>query len=373
MSKPITALITTICDNKNYGTYLQSFAMVRWLEENGVIAKVLYYKRPYVEGLNWARRYWKNQSFLLRWIKIIGYMCVYLYERYKRNTYREFFESQIPHTEEYSDIEKIRTSLPEYDLYITGSDQVWNCIHNSGLDKVFFLDFAKGKKVSMASSIGMSKLPDRYKDEVSRLLKQYSSISVREKSTADILADLGVESTVVVDPTFLLRKEQWLKIEDKDFSKSLFLHKYLLVYSVEKEQQDLILRTAKQICQSRNLKLFWLSPTKAKGLKEKVDNLFEEVEVSQYISLFLHADFIVASSFHGTAFAINFEKQFLSVAPHRFNTRVLNLLELLNIKERYIEHSDQLEDLKEIDYCIVSKALSKQIDNTINLYKTTIR
>lgn len=373
MSKQITALITTICDNKNYGTYLQAYAMVRWLEENGITAKVLYYKRPYVEGLNWARKYWKNQSFFLRWIKIIGYMCVYLCERCKRNTYREFFETNIPHTEEYSDINTIKTSLPEYDLYITGSDQVWNCIHNSGLDKVFFLDFAKGKKVSMASSIGMSKLPDMYKEEIFHMLQQYSNISVREKSTADILADLGVKSTVVIDPTFLLRKEQWQKVEDKDFSKSLLSHKYLLVYSVEKEQQDLILETANQICQSRGLKLFWLSPTKTKSLKETVDHLFEEVEISQYISLFLHADFVVASSFHGTAFAINFEKQFVSIAPHRFNTRVLNLLEVLNIKERYIECLDQLEDLEMIDYGTVLGNVNSQIDNTINIYKTIIR
>lgn len=171
----------------------------------------------------------------------------------------------------------------------------------------------------------------------------------------------------------MLRKEQWQKVEDKDFSKSLLSHKYLLVYSVEKEQQDLILETANQICQSRGLKLFWLSPTKTKSLKETVDHLFEEVEISQYISLFLHADYIVASSFHGTAFAINFEKQFVSIAPHRFNTRVLNLLEVLNIKERYIECLDQLEDLEMIDYGTVLGNVNSQIDNTINIYKTIIR
>jgi len=149
-------------------------------------------------------------------------------------------------------------------------------------------------------------------------------------------------------------------------------NKYLLIYSVESGRNDFVLQQAKEIANKRNLKLYWVCPTYKFKRSLGVDKVYNFASIKDFIYLFANADFIIASSFHGTAFAINFNKEFLSVSPGKYNTRVCSLLKLCKLENRYI--SDRIktnESLTSIDYNSVNSILNVERRNSIS-YLTQI-
>ena len=106
-------------------------------------------------------------------------------------------------------------SPPDYDIYLSGSDQVWNPTGFGRCNPVYYLDFVPEgrKRVSYASSFAISEIPARYRREMKRFLARFDSISVRETGGADIVEELtGIRPPVVVDPTFLLTGEEWRRL-----------------------------------------------------------------------------------------------------------------------------------------------------------------
>ena len=74
----------------------------------------------------------------------------------------------------YKSNDELKKNLPISDIYITGSDQVWNSEWNGEIDKALFLDFIpKGKKcISYAASFGKIELDESEKKETKKLLKK---------------------------------------------------------------------------------------------------------------------------------------------------------------------------------------------------------
>ena len=82
-------------------------------------------------------------------------------------------------------------------------------------------------------------------------------------------------------------------------------------------------------------------------------------DTDTFLALFHNADYAVVSSFHGTAFAINFNRQFVTVAPERFSTRVQSILSLLNLSDRYVSNAESIPTV-EIDYNRVNSRLDEE-------------
>lgn len=108
---------------------------------------------------------------------------------------------------EYYSFNELAQNPPQADIYVTGSDQVWNSSYNKGIDKSFYLDFAPKQKprISYASSIGMEYIPEHEKQTIIELLSKYQAISVREKKAEQLLNELNlpIKPTTVLDPTLL--------------------------------------------------------------------------------------------------------------------------------------------------------------------------
>ena len=145
----------------------------------------------------------------------------------------------------------------------------------------------------------------------------------------------------------------------------------MLIYSVEPEKQQII-KIAREIADRLNLKVYMVEW----GVKAHVgvDKMICNIDPLKLMSYFLNADYIVASSFHGTAFSVNLNKPFISVAPKCFNTRAQSLLNLVGLKERLVTYeSFSLEEaLKPVDYTVVNDVLERERVESMKYLKSVV-
>ena len=364
-------LVATMHRGSNFGSALQVYALSQSVSKCGAIPVVLDYIPNRI----------KFSKALGATLKIIFSLSSSLQQRYHAfrglclllsNTfyYGRFFRRELSMTKSYYRIEEIEKANLLADVYMTGSDQVWNSTYNQGIDRVFFLDFLPdgAKRVAYAASFGKTELEEWEKDITKILLSRYSAISVRESSALGILESIDIHNGVnVLDPTFLLSKSDWKErcpqLETKD--------KYLLIYSVEPEKQQII-QIAREIADRLNLKVYMVEW----GFKAHagVDKMICNIDPLKLMSYFLHADYVVASSFHGTAFSVNLNKPFISVAPQRFNTRAQSLLNLVGLGERLVTFESYSLDraLAPIDYTSVNEVLDSERTESMKYLKSVV-
>lgn len=357
--------IITIFDNTNFGTYLQALALALTIQKSGFDVEIIDYIRPVQSEEVWKR-------FGNNFIKKIYYtFWGFPHWRKLRCDCHAFVSHFVPISKtQYMSYKELKDNPPLADIYITGSDQVWNSIYNGGIDKSFYLDFVPDgyKRVAYAASIGMSQIPKEEVEEMKRLLSKYKSITVREADAHRILSELGFKNVpVVLDPTLLLDKVAWASIA-KQF-KPLKTEPYLLVYSVESDAQNkLISRYAKLMSKRYGWKIYEISYNSYFHRLKFADRHFSQVTPEVFLQLMLNAEFVIVSSFHGTAFSINFNKQFLTISPNRFNSRVDNILAICDLKDRLVTSSSfDINKIHSIDYSRVNNIIEKERNKSMNL------
>lgn len=257
-----------------------------------------------------------------------------------------------------------------YDVYMVGSDQVWNPGSYTSL-RPYFLDFApKGKpRVAYASSFGVSELPKDTHNFYKTYLNNFNAIGVRERTAVEMVKNVsGKDAEWVLDPTLLLNAEDWSTLAKPigDISEP-----YVLVY--ELTPCDAINKTAERIASQNEWKIVRLS----KSAKDIVANqkCITDAGPSEFLYLFQNAEFIVTNSFHGTAFAINFGRQFLTIVPSRKsnNSRQKDLLTLMNLTDRMLSDSDPMPDkIQPINYQSIHPLLEIQRNKSITFLKNAI-
>lgn len=356
-NKEMKVSIITILDNTNFGTYLQALATGKIIESLGYEAEIVRYTRPSMTG-------WGQLKYLFLDRGILSVIRnAWKIPRTLKLRDRDFaFLSKFQFvTNEYVGFESLQKNPPMADVYLVGSDQVWNSFYNKGIDKSFYLDFAPmGKKrVSYASSIGMDSIPDKEESESVALLKKFSGLTVREQAGKELLAQYGIQAEVVLDPTLLLDAKEWSSIANK-----YPMHpseKYLLVYSVEHKKQDLLIDYyARMIAKQRNLKIYQVSYSGTAKKLSCADKFYGQATPDVFLNLMKKASFVVVSSFHGTAFSVNFGKEFLTISANRFNSRVVNLLNITDLNGRLVSDRDfDVSNLREIDYSVVDARICK--------------
>lgn len=350
--------IITIFDNPNFGTYLQALALGLMVEKNGAKAEIVHYERPT----------WHIFPKLL--MRFHSLEPLYILKAYLRKNKRiiqqyecrSFVAKKISVSKTYYSYDELIKNPPKADIYLTGSDQVWNTTHNHGVDKTFYLGYApkKAPKYAYAASIGMSEIPQEFKEETYRLLSRYKRISVREKSNIDLLASIGINSEQVLDPTLLLDKEEW-----RVYARQLiFTEPYLLVYSVESKERDAIVgAVAQKVARIKGLKVYEVNYFDEKKMIPGCDKHFFHATPDLFLSLIANASYVVVSSFHGTAFSINFNKDFLSVAPDRFSSRVDGILKMTGLECRKVSYIEEVTSEligNPIDYSFANKRLKEE-------------
>ena len=310
----------------NFGSKLQAVATSEVLKKLGYNSTCVNYIPPRVTH----KRYWKNA--IATPIKFIRRFLFFPILLLTERNFDGYLKRHCNVSKPFYAEDDFMKCCPKADVYISGSDQLWNYKHNEGNDKHYFFDGIEGKKISYASSIGMTSLPNDYASYVKEQLLQYDAISVREQSAVDLLACMGINATHVLDPTFMLNKEEWAVFA----SKRLVREKYIFVYlPYNIKDKDLVYRSVRKIATEKNLKIVSYSDNIIKDTY--ADRTIYFVNPGDVLSLILHADVVMTNSFHGTAFSINLNKQFWTYMPSKFSTRITSILDLCGLNNRLLD------------------------------------
>ena len=348
----------------NYGAVLQLYALQKVCQKLGTDPEVINYISPKLEKNYQIIRY--NLGLKILFASIF---CAKAF--YERKCRFKFFEKKYLNltNELYTkgDLSRICKNL---DYIIAGSDQVWNYLITN-TDTTYLLDFVedRNKKLSYAASFGVEKIPDNLKEKYKNLLKDFKAISVREKQGQNIIKGLcNLDVPVVLDPTLLLNKNEWSKL---NFSKEK-RKKYILVYCLRKS--DLLNGMAKTLQRETGFELVILSP-RTKYTYSKFSAATAGPE--EFIELFMNAEYVLTNSFHGTAFSINFNKRFLvdldTKSVQNTNSRLLNILELVNLTGRIVSKPQDISKMyEEIDYKKVNEVLDIERKTSLNYLKISL-
>ena len=239
----------------------------------------------------------------------------------------------------------------KYDIYISGSDQVWD-YKLTNFDKTYFLDFpaAGKKKCSYAASIGEHIPPEEFRQDYSRLLGDFDEILVREDYGADIVEELtGKRPKVVCDPTLLLTAEEWEPLLKEPRRKD----KYILVYQLGINPE--IVNFARRLKKKTGCKIVYI-PFPLVGLLSCQCKI--AVGPAEWMGLFKNAEYVISDSFHGVVFSLLFNRKFFAKADgHHKNRRVEQLLKLVNLSERTMNDVSDEQLTEEIDFTYANKQL----------------
>lgn len=345
----------------NYGAVLQTFALQKVLSRY-CECEVIDYRCKYIENLYKPFNISKD-----RFIRsLISTILKYRSRKIKMIKFYKFLDNNVKLSPSFnkSDLKNIEDN---YDVFITGSDQVWN---NScaGFDKTYFLDFVsdKRKKNSYAASFGFNKIPNHLEQEYFRLLQGYNNISVREKSGSVIIKCLlGRNVSVHIDPTFLLTKEEWQEYAYPIHQKK----KYILLYSVLKP--DKILDYATRLSRETGYKIIYINDSPIKKINAQYLRCSSPEE---FLGLFNEAEYVITNSFHGTVFSIIFEKKFFAEvnSKGKMNYRIIDLLEKIGLENRIITNYSTISN-ELIDYKKVNKKIGLEKQKAFSYLKSIIR
>ncbi|WP_106829369.1 polysaccharide pyruvyl transferase family protein [Parabacteroides pacaensis] len=243
------------------------------------------------------------------------------------------------------------TMKQKFDGYVVGSDQIWRLGYTPDIF-TYFLDFLESvplRKIAYAASFGIDnwELTEQQTLKCEKLIQKFHAISVREDSGVALCKKyLKSNATHVLDPTLLLRKEDYISL--LPFKCKKISRPELMVYILDKNEfnKDIVAKIAKR----RNLLINSVS-AEAKFWNVGKAHLEKCIvpPLEKWIEGFIKADFVITDSFHGTVFAILFHKPFLSIINStRGSTRFISLLKLLQLEDRIIKPSDKL-DIQNID------------------------
>lgn len=340
----------------NYGSALQTYATVKAVEKVGFAPSVINYLYPSNYHLEYAagdenvdRKSRKEQvKRICRKMGVIEVMR-FFWSLVCKNPRKKFFRAFIRKmnlTKKYT-IKSILKNPPVFDIYLTGSDQTWNPRY-LGHDYSFLLNWVPdhAPKISYAASFGSKTLPAEFHEPYKRYLGRYDHISVRESSGVKLVKELcGREAVHVLDPTLLLCGEDWKKlIVDIPELPDHFIFCYCLNYVFDPSPDIFTLLEHLRVLLNCEVLFFSeavsLKDAAAKAGYKNVLPLSPE----EFVTYYAKAGFIVSTSFHGAAFAVNLNKNFyiqLNPNPSQ-DDRVINFLE-------EIEMSDRGLNLREID------------------------
>lgn len=350
--------IITLHRAENYGSVLQAFALQKKIEEFGHDVCILDYHPERYTNRGKLKRL-KNQKNKLDNPLLLFVARILIYPSYlrKNKVFENFIKNHLRiSTFKFATNEQAKEiDLHDFDAFCTGSDQVWNSHWNEGIEKALFLDFVPQNKLvfSYAASIGRSELPQDEIDITIKLLSKYEHLSVREDTGVEILHKLGrTDAVQVLDPTLLMTKTEWDVYADDRYENKQYILTYNLHHDQEIDRYALAL-SSKYGIPIWNISYNWHDIVR-KG------HLCWCPSVEKFLGLIKHARFIIADSFHATAFSIIFERQFVTITPEVASSRISSILSLLGIGERNLSKFTDTSIIEsQIDYQLVKQRLEK--------------
>lgn len=354
----------------NFGSMLQTYATQIAIEKLGYEAEVMDFVP---KGISFRGAIWPKNDVPIwkKAIKFLPFLVVILVEFSDLN---RFLKKYIHlSSKRYNCYQDIVNNIPVADVYLSGSDQVWNTQNNNPPEdlKAYYLGFApEGKKrIAYAGSFGKNTFTPEEEAIIKEYIAKYDHISVREDDGINILHRFGFDNGVhVVDPTLLLRGDDWRRFASV---KKAPKPGYVFVYNLNRN--GLIKEVAQAIAKKKGVRIINFADTFdfIKCAENRFGNSAED-----FVNHIANADFVVTDSFHGTAFSLNLNRQVIVVKAPRYNSRIESILRMAGLMETrlvgtvedginalatpidYQQVNPRLEDARKKSFNYLKKALS---------------
>lgn len=353
--------------NPNYGGILQAYALQEILIKLGYVPEFINYRHDLNSIPKRLTRRMKDAYMMIKRPRIhLGRKAKFKFIAQELNVGKLFYS--------YDKLKSTADST--YDACICGSDQIWS--NNFGVNPYYYLDFINEfKRISYAPSIGYNEVPKELQENFIFYVKKINCLSIREEKGAEIIKSLtGRDAEVVLDPSLLLTKNEWIEKASKYKENKFKDHdSYILLYVLGDNIK--YVNYAKRLSETLGLKLIALESKKAKidGVEQYYGDPFD------FIELMNNAKYILTDSFHGVAFSINLEKQFL--AFKRFeddesnsqNSRIYNILSKVNLLDRLTSSEVDVDYMTNnyIDFDNVRILLNNEREKSMNYLEKSIK
>lgn len=292
--------------------------------------------------------------------------------------FEEFRQTNLKMTKcIYKTLDDLRDNPPKADIYITGSDQVWHDSYYERHTLGWFLQFGNDsiKRISYAASIGRI-LPSKELRLLRKFLSRFEAISVREETARQQCVGLGYDAKLCIDPTMLISIDNYknMAVISNESKKYAFLY----VLNV-RSAVDFYWPEIKEYLDYRNISFKFVTGSgyyPARQLIEGSENVL--ATIPEWLGYIENSDCVFTTSFHGTVFAILMHKPFLTIGLRgkymKSNSRMEQLLQMLNISERILDPNKSIKEQMEskIDWNIVDDRLEMMRLSSLNFLKKSI-
>lgn len=353
--------IITIPFNNNYGGYLQSYALLSILKQMGHDPTIIMRRHNIRPTSVFFRLKFFLKGLLKTLRKVKPYTCIYNVEAaFRQQGYNMLpFAAKyiVPQTKYIYTTDDLRQECNgKFDVYVVGSDQVWRSIYVPGIIGNMFLDFTDGwdvKRIAYAASFGTDtpEYTDAEKITCGELIKKFDAVAVRENSGLKVLKNFQWQvknPQVVLDPTLLLKKEDYNKILPNDKSPATGkIFCYLLNRSEDAA------KSISRIIQQLNKHVYEIVDIQKDGI------VLPSIET--WLTAIRDADFVITDSFHGTVFSILFNKSFVVyVNRTRGACRFADLLRQFGLENHIIGDDIDLNCVFNTDWAEVNNLVAEK-------------
>ena len=319
----------------NFGGNLQAYALRRVVEQKcNTDAELIDYRNWFIRFTDTVRLLPITTNFaeIKSGIKTMGQRLG------RRRKFINFTKENNKLSRRYINHWQLNANPPGDDKYICGSDQIWNPFLTCGLSHNYFLRFEANpdNKIAYAPSFGTSGVEPRYQKKLDKYLNEIGHLSVRETSGQTFIKDLSNRDAIrVIDPTFLLTKEEWEAVGKNPLKSD---EPYMLLYIMQRD--DEMYGYAKKLKEKLGIKVVEISRY---GYQPGfVDETLIDVGPDEFLGLFRDAAYVCTNSYHGLAFSVIFQKELCLVPCKRFRARISNLIDLLHIDISSCQDDDSL-------------------------------
>lgn len=337
-------------DVYNYGASLQAYALMSFLQMEGHDVEIIGYYPEY-ENRRYELKYIHPASKIYKLsqkVPCLKRICQIVFNRKdfifwnRKRAFDAFTCDMLCVTRKhFQNNEELKSEHLEADLFIAGSDQIWNTEHGKGKDPAFYLDFVgdSSKCISYAASFATSKIAEGYEEFIKKQLSRFRAISVRETSGVIIANSIGYTATQVMDPSFLLSKNIWaqLIVETEKRLESKLSSPFILLYDFSENYPEFD-EFARKLSKETGLRLFSINDWIIRSYADKNINNAGPLEFLCYIK---NATHVISNSFHATVFSLIFNTDFYTfpLKGQNSSSRMKDLLNMLGLTDRFLEEN----------------------------------
>ena len=361
--------IFTFPNSVSYGATLQMYALYDAVNRLGHDVEIINYHNAYMKDEK-HRESLKDASAIKCFAKKIARTILHI------RLYRSFhrFEQEnmkLYPSKAFTEKQKLPDISKRYNAVICGSDQIWNP-DITDTDLSYFLDFCgkNTRRISYAPSFGIDNFSDGFSKLIENELSEFHALSVREKPGQDYIFKLiGKEASLVLDPTFLVSSDQWSKMERKH---SASKGEYILYYTIRRS--DNLFRRCMEFSSKTGLKVVIVGGNCLKVIRNNNPLVEYAIDIGpdEWLNLLHNARYVFTNSFHGTAFSINYNKDFFVEFSSLTNSRLEQIIGALKLEDRIVKNDNELS-LDPIDYTVAEKHLSELIKSSEQFLKTALQ